>query len=184
MKKERTPTDQEFNKLLSWFHPNRDAAAVGYNSIQTRLIQIFASRGCVDADELAYEVSNRVATRIDTVISKYPDAAHCCLAFVSNVYHEYLREQRKRSNLKQPPPSRPADELEREDRCLQECLRALKPDEHNLFISYFGGEKRPRIEARRKLAEELKLTANALRIQAHRLRKRMRLCIEGCLAQA
>ena len=80
MKKERTPTNEEFEKLLSWFHANRNVAGKGYNSLQTRLIQIFASRGCVDADALAYEVINRVATRIDAVIIKYPDAARCWIA--------------------------------------------------------------------------------------------------------
>ena len=111
MKNERPPTKEEFNKLLSWFNANPDLAGKGYNSLQTRLIQIFASRGCVDADELAYEVSNRVAVRIDSVVSKYPDAARCCLAFVENVYREYLRDRRKRFNAKEPPTPRPAEEL-------------------------------------------------------------------------
>jgi DNA-directed RNA polymerase specialized sigma24 family protein len=183
MKKERSPTQEEFDKLLHWFHPDRNIAAGDLAKLQNRLVQIFTGRGCVDADELAYEVINRVAVRIETVVDKYPSAASCCLAFVENVHREWLRDQKTRINAREPPKPRPADELEREDRCLEQCLNQLDQAERGLFVRYFEGEGRARIIARDKLAEELEITANALRIKAHRLRKRVRLCIEKCLSE-
>ena len=182
MKKERSPSNEELDKLLRWFHPNSDAAVDGYIRIQTRLIQIFSSRGCAgDADELAVEVINRVAVRIDAVVTTYPDAPRCCLAFVENVHREYLRDKRKEQNAVPPPRPRPAPVLEIEDQCLKYCLETLEPSDRDLFERYFEGEGRARIVARQKLAEELKLTPNALRIQAHRIRKRMRKCMEECI---
>jgi hypothetical protein len=183
MKKERSPTPEEFDKLLHWFHPDRETAADDLAKIQTRLIQIFTGRQCVDADELAYEVINRVAVRIETVVAKYPSAVSCCLAFVENVYREWLRDQKTRNDAREPPKPRPADELEREDRCLAKCLNELNESERDLFVRYFTGEGRERINARDKLAKELGHTANALRIKAHRLRKRVRLGIEKCLSE-
>jgi len=180
MKKERSPTEEEFNKLLLWFHPDRDTAAEFLRKTQTRLIQIFTSRRCYDAEELADEVFNRVAVRIDTVRDKFPGAAHCCFAFVDNVYREWLRDQKPR----QPPPQpRPEEVLEREDRCLTKCLKTLEESDRDIFVRYFAGEGRARIDAREQLAKEKGLTANGLRIKAHRLRKRMRLCIEECLSE-
>lgn len=183
MKKERDPTPEEFNRLLSWFHADRNTAGEDLTKIYSRLIQIYTARQCIDADELACEVTNRVAVRINSVVDSYPSAAHCCLAFVDNVYREWLRDQKMRLNAQQPPKPRPAEELEREDGFLAECLGRLEKYDRNLFVRYFEGEGRTRINARDKLATECGMTPNALRIKAHRLRKTLRLCIEECLAK-
>ena len=183
MKKERDPTPEEFEKLLSWLD-----SGGGYKRFHDRAIQIFASRGCIDAESLADEVSNRIAVRIDTLVEKYPDPMRCWLGFVDKVFLEYIRAQRKIDNTKKPPEPdpdpEPDDQLEKEDNCLEQCLRSFLPAERDLFTRYYGGERRNRIKDRRKLAEELGLTANALRIQAHRLRRRARVCMEECLGQA
>lgn len=183
MKKERDPTSEEFEKFLLWLGSNNDRSDSRFIFIQTRLIQIFASRGCCDAESLADEVTNRVAVRIDTVIQKYPDPLRCCLGFVDNVYREYVRDERKKSTAREPPKPRPAEELEREDRCLRQCMENLDKAEQYVFVQYFGGENRTRTDARRKLSEDRRITANALRIQAHRLRKRLNDCIKECLGQ-
>ena len=179
MKRERDPTPEEFQKLLDWLDEDSSIAGSNYNVVKTRLIRIFVSRGCIDAEMLADEVINRVAVRIDKIRPKYPDAVRCCLAFVDNVHHEYVREQIKWANFKPPEPPRPADELEKEDECLRKCMGDLESRERDLLERYFqGGVRR---ENRKKLAEDLHLTANALRIQAHRLRKAVRGCLQECL---
>lgn len=179
MKKERDPTPEELEKLLAWFDSDPEKAAVKFQSINARLIRVFAARGCVDADSLADEVMNRVAVRIDTVIMKYRDAVRCCLAFIDNVYHEWYRDQCRKANAKPPPSPRPAEELEREDECLKQCLGTITKPERNLFERYFQSDKH--IEPRRKLASELALTANALRVRAHKIRKKLRQCLVECL---
>ena len=182
MKKERDPTREELEKLLAWFDSDRENAAVKFQSINARLIRVFASRGCVDADSLGDEVMNRVAVRIDTVIVKYPDPAHCCLAFIDNVYREWYRDQCRKANAKPPPGPRPVEELEKEDECLKQCLQTVSKPDRNLFERYFQSEKR--IETRKKLASELALTMNALRIRAHKIRKTLRQCLVECLSEA
>jgi DNA-directed RNA polymerase specialized sigma24 family protein len=183
MKRERDPTPEEFEKFLSWLDSDRDAAGRRLQLIQSRLIQIFTSRGCVDAESLADEVLNRVAVRIETVIVNYSDPLRCCVGFVDNVFREYLREQQKKEKAQPPPEPRPSEELEREDKCLKQCLGELTEPERGLFVHYFKGEKRARIDARKKLAVDLSLTGNALRIQAFRLRKGLRQCMTACLSQ-
>lgn len=182
MKKERDPTREELEKLLAWFDSDRENAAVKFQSTNARLIRVFASRGCVDADSLADEVMNRVAVRIDTVITKYPDAVRCCLAFIDNVYHEWYRDQSTKANAKPPPSPRPSEVLEREDECLKQCLGTVTRPDQDLFERYFQSEKR--IESRKKLASELTLTANALRIRAHKIRKKLHQCLAECLGDA
>jgi DNA-directed RNA polymerase specialized sigma24 family protein len=181
MKRERDPTHEEFEKLLLWLESDRDEAGQKLKLIQTRLTRIYVSRGCVAAESLADEVVNRVAVRIDKVRQNYPDALLCCLAFVDNVYREYLREQQMMAAAVPPPTPRPAEELEKEDQCLRECMGELNPRERDLLTRYFQGDKGTRIANRKKLAKDLGLSPNALRLQAHRLRKRVRLCLRKCL---
>ena len=183
MKRERDPTPEEFEKFLAWLHSDRDEAARKFKAIQLRLIQIFVSRGCVDAEALADEVTNRVSVRIDDIKLKYSDPLRCCIGFVDHVYQEYRREEQKKSNPISPPQPRPTEELEREDTCLSECLGQLANSDRELVERYFQMEKGVKIPARKKLAVERMLTANALRIQAHKLRKKLRECLRTCLEQ-
>lgn len=183
MRRERDPTAAEFEKLLCWIDPDREEAGRKLRLIHSRVIQSFVCRGCIDAQSLADEVSNRVAVRIDKVITDYPDPLRCFLGFVGNVHREYLREQRQQAAAREPPRPRPAEILEKEDECLRECLGTLANRERDLFVRYFHVDKRTKIAARKALARELNLTPNALRIQAHRLRKRLLECLERCVEQ-
>ena len=181
MKRERDPTREEFDKLLLWLDPNCDEAGNKLNLIHRRMTKILVSRGCVDAETLADEVVNRVAVRVEIVRNGYSDPLRCFIGFLGKVYKEYLREQHKESHARPPEPPRPAEDLEREDQCLRKCLEELNPHERNVVVRYFQGEKGQRIIERQKLAAELNLTANALRIQAFRLRKRAVQCLRRCL---
>ena len=183
MKRERSPTPEEFAKLLAWLNSDAEEAGRMFNLIQSRLIKIFASRGCVDAEALADEVMNRVAVRIDKVILTYSDPLRCCIGFVDFVYQEYQREEQKRSNLRDSERPSP-DELERDDRCLTQCLGNLPESDRDLFVRYFQGERRVRINLRKQLAIELRLTANALRIRAFKLRKELHQCMVTCLSES
>ena len=184
MKRERDPTPEEFEKFLAWLDPDPEEAARIFDRIQSRLIRIFISRGCIDAEALADEVLNRVCVRIDQVKLKYTDPQRCCVGFVDNVHREYLREQRNWDNAVRPPDPRPPKELEIEETCLKECLGELPKLDRELIERYFQGEKSVKIAGRKKLAVERMLTSNALRIQAFKLRKKFISCFNTCLERA
>lgn len=181
MKRERDPSPEEFKKFLAWLDSDPDKAGSQYTLIQGRLTKVFAARGCGDPETLGQEVLNRVCVRIDSVVKNYPDPLRCCLGFVDNVHREYLREEQMKNRAVLPPDPRPADELEKEDRCLEQCLNTLTTEARHIFERYFKGEKRVRIESRKNLAAELGKTSNALRIQAFKLRKEMNECLLNCL---
>ncbi len=181
MKRERGPTPEEFEKLLGWIDPDREAAGHKLQLILSRITKSFISRGCIDAETLTDEVSNRVAVRIDKVIQTYRDPLQCLLGFVDNVHRESLREQHEQAHAQAPPLPRPSEVLESEAECLTECMGTLPARDRDLFSRYFGIDKNTKIPVRKKLAEELDLTANALRIQAHRLRKKLLDCLQICL---
>ena len=71
-----------------------------------------------------------------------------------------------------------------EDTCLDECLAKFPKLDRELVERYFHGEKSVRISGRKNLAVERKLSSNALRIQAFKLRKKFVSCFNTCVERA
>jgi DNA-directed RNA polymerase specialized sigma24 family protein len=174
------PTDS-FNQLLGWLNPDRDQAGLRYEEIRRRLIKIFAHHGCTEAEDLADETISRVERNVDEVAPGWVnDPVLYFYAVARNVRHEYVR----RKPPPEPPPPPDSEEAEREDSCLQNCLkRLLSSDERSLVLQYHEGYGQAKIERRRQLAQSHELGQNALRIRIHRLLTRLRPCVQDCLAQ-
>ena len=83
-----------------------------------------------------------------------------------------------------PEPSPPDEESERNLACLEKCVERLPQPDRNLVMAYYQLEKHAKIDHRKKLAEELGLGMNALRIRACRIRASLMKCTEDCLAEA
>ncbi len=187
MKREREPTSEELEKLLAWLDADREVAGAKHEVLRSRLMRLFVNRGGADEARLADEVINRVAVRIDTLVQTYDNPTKCLLGFANKVAKEYLRVQRELQLSTEAMPHPPAPDvddqkrLELEDDCLARCLADLSKSENELFRRYFQEEKRKKIKPRSRLAAELGLTANALRIKSYRIRRRLRRCMEICL---
>jgi hypothetical protein len=65
--------------------------------------------------------------------------------------------------------------------CLEKCLYALSGENRNIIVDYYKGERRKKIENRRRLADRLAIPQNALRNRAVRLRDKLEVCITRCL---
>ena len=177
MKKREPPTKEAFDKLLLWLDPDRDNAAKKYQTIQLRLIRIFATKGCSDPEELADETFNVAALKIDWLLENYVgDPSLYLYAIAKNIFLETIKPK--------PVPPAPPDntELERRSTCLDRCVeQLLTPDERRLIIKYHEKDGRERILARQALADESGLSINALRIKVHHIHARLRPCMNDCL---
>jgi len=178
-------TQERFDRLLAWLDADREAAALKYEKIRLRMIRILASRGCCDAETLVDEIIDRVAAKVDWLILNYVgDPTLYFYGVAQNVYKEYLR--------KKLPPDLPPPEMEQTDfeereqqyDCLDACMKDLPEDNNNLVIRYYEGEKQAKIYNRKRLAAELGITLDALRIRAHRIRRELRKCVLLCLEEA
>lgn len=179
MKKERDPTPEEFEKMLNWLAADRTAAGIKYERIRGRLVKIFVSRGCVDAEHLADEVIDRVAIGLNKIVDTYEgDPALYFYGFVQYVHLEHLR---KRPAVKASPPTTPPEELEREDECLQQCMEPLPAGDRQLVLRYHQHEKHAKIDDRRKMAAELGITVSGLRTRIHRICLPLEKCLRECL---
>jgi DNA-directed RNA polymerase specialized sigma24 family protein len=179
MNKEWVITQEAFDGLLAWLDPDRDRAAQKYEAVRTRLIKIFSCRGCGEADDLADETINRVIAKLQDIVDNYVgDPALYFYGVANKVYLEYLR---RRPVVEAPPLRESSDDIEAEYACLEKCMGQLPQESRRLVLEYYQDEKRAKIERRRKLAEELGIAVNALRIRAHRIRQQLQQCVQVCV---
>lgn len=191
MKKEWVLTQDAFDVLLNWLDSDRERAGNTYEAIRLRLIKIFTCRGCADAEDLADETINRVAAKVRDLAPGYEgDPALYFYGVSHRVHQEYSRKLRLRdAELSEdvgavnssPVVISLADEAEPEYECLERCLEHLPDENRKIVLEYYQQERRAKIDHRRRLAEELGIAVNALRIRAFRIRRALEECVHTCV---
>jgi DNA-directed RNA polymerase specialized sigma24 family protein len=179
MNKDWILTQESFDALLNWLDPRREEAGAKYENIRLRLIKIFTCRGCLEPEDLADETINRVSKKLPDIQDSYEgDPTRYFYGVANKVHLEYVRR-------KPPPPIPPVpdntDEIEKEYECLEKCIEKLRPEHRGLVLDYYQEEKRTRIDHRKKLADQLGIALNALRIRAHRVRLSLYECVQNCV---
>lgn len=159
-----------FNRLLEWLGPDREAGGQKYEAIRRRLIRIFVCRGSSISEELADRTINRVATKLPEIQQDYcGDPAPYFLSAAKYIFFESQRRERiPPVGMPEPPAPDPDDEQDYD--YLQRCLAELPPEDRKLIEAYYQYDKHEKIEHRRKMAEEMGMGMNALRIRACRIR--------------
>ena len=126
-----------------------------------RLVDYFQRKNCVSAADLADETLSRVARRLEEegrITGVTP--AHYCYIVARFVFLENQRQARPAISHPAEGPVAPATDEGAEVRtrllqCLERCLGRLEPDERELILEYYRGERRVKIERRRNLAGRL-----------------------------
>ena len=194
----RTPglTPEAFDRLLVLLNPDRRRAAEEYELLRQVLIRFFQWRGWADAEDLADEVFDRVARRLSEDVE-----IHNPRPFFYGVARRVHLERREHSANKVVPldsvpaladansnPSTMGDrdacerDLERRHLYTSRCLQELPPEARRLFLDYHQGEGSVRIARRKRLASELGVSMNALRIRISRIAEDVATCVERHLA--
>lgn len=183
MKKSWVLSQDAFDAMLAWLDSDREVAGAKYETIRVRLIKIFVCRGCASAEELADETINRVVSKVQEIVSNWEgDPALYFYKVAQNIYREWWRQMARQVD---GPVDAPAissivvNEVEYE--CLEQCLRELDHDERSLVVDYYQNQGRTKIEQHKKMAAEMGIAVNALRIRAHRIRLQLRKCVLQCL---
>jgi len=177
-------TEESFNLFLSWLSLDRDTAGRKYEDIRHRVIFVLECRGCTDAEDAADEAINRFIRRLPELMETYKGDPYLYILVVArNIQHE--REK------KQPVPlpenvtelhANPVDEFEQlvQD-CLDKCLGQLDTKNRDLLLDYYLNDKQEKIDFRKRLAKQLGIALNALRLRVHRLRNTVHACMDNCL---
>ncbi len=196
LRKEWILTREAFDRLLAVLDPDRARAAEKYEQIRQKLTYLFECRGCPSGLDLADEAFNRFARRIPALDGEeIRNATSYLCGIAQNMIKEHGRDLRKHTvSLEELPRSRePAqppdaeysasDSARREQMhdCLLKCLERRASHERMLISEYYQGEQRTKRDSRRRLAERLRITMNALSLRAHRIRLELEACVNECL---
>jgi hypothetical protein len=179
MRKKLEMTQEAFDRLLAWFHSDRNLAGEKYVVIRRGLAQFFERRGCQEPADLADETIDRVIKKLPEITDQYTgEQVKYFYGVARRVYQEYLRRPQII-----PSVIEPEDSIihERKERCRQKCLDKLSAEDRLLITGYYLKEKQEKIESRRKLAIQYGLTSNALTVRAFRIRSLLNKCLEECL---
>ena len=179
MKTDSSLTQSEFDAFLVWLDPDLGRAANKYEEVRRRLIWFYLNRQCNTAEDLADETINRVAKKPDEWKQKYEgDPMPYFHAVAKNVFREYCREFTRKVEA---PPDTSRPELEPYLVCLRECVAKLTGDSRALILEYYEKQKKAKIDAHREMGDRMGLTPGALRARIHRIRTKLRECVEQCM---
>jgi DNA-directed RNA polymerase specialized sigma24 family protein len=181
-----TLTREAFDKLLVAFDVDREQAGQKYLQIRNNLTRFFEWRGCSFPEDHADETINRMAKRVaegEAILNHSGYAMGVARLLLLEINKGRQREQSALAEIGSAPDVYvPADDRESRLTCLRSCLQTLSPDNRELIIQYYQGEKGEKIENRKKLLARLGVPVNTLRMRALRLRERLQMCVEDCLS--
>ena len=183
-----TLSQEAFDKLLVAFDVDRETAGQKYLEIRNNLTRFFEWRGCSFPEDHADETINRMAKRVaagEAILNHSGYAMGVARLLLLEINKGRQREQSALAEIGAAPDVYvPEDDGESRLNCLRSCLQTLSPDNRELILQYYQGEKGEKIDNRKKLLERLGIPVNTLRMRALRLRERLQSCVEECLGRA
>jgi DNA-directed RNA polymerase specialized sigma24 family protein len=176
-----TFTNEPFDALLEWLHPDRENAGERYETIRSGLIRIFVSKGLSDAEHYSDEVIDRVMKRLPEIRAGYVgDPAKYFHGVARNVLLEARRQREIPTEVVPERTTRESPATETSE-CLAKCLGLLPKEKRDLILDYYLYQGHAKIQHHRQMAEELSITEGALRTRAHHLRVNLEKCLVQCL---
>ena len=174
---------EAFDKLLVAFDVDRETAGRKYLEIRNNLTRFFEWRGCSFPEDHADETINRMAKRVfegEAILNHSGYAMGVARLLLLEIHKGRQREQSALAEIGAAPVYVPEEDDESRLTCLRSCLQTLSPDNRELILQYYQGEKGEKIENRKKLLDRLGIPVNTLRMRALRLRERLQACVEEC----
>jgi RNA polymerase sigma factor (sigma-70 family) len=196
-RKENSLTKAALDRLLACLDQDPDGAALAYERLRQALIVFFEVRGSLHPEDETDETINRVARRLlEGQLITARSVSSYFYAVARNVWRERLAGAVSETpfpedDLPAYSTADPVEVMEQEEErrlferrmeCLETALLELPPDEYELIMTYYQRDGRARIEARRALAEQLKISPAALRLKASRIRHKLEETVSQRLA--
>ena len=182
---------KDFDEFLKTLDAQRDQAAEKYIALRERLERFFDWRDCENSEELTDIVFDRAVKKISEG-EKVKNAEAYCVSIAKFVLLENRREVFKHEELDENSPKQEKESVEEEEsgekkdikfRCLDECLTNLPGEKRALLIDYFDTDEKTMIPKRKKVAENIGVNLNTLRIRISRLKTKLEVCVKECCAK-
>lgn len=190
-KKDWILTREAFERLLASLDVDREHAGQKYEILRHKLIEFFEARGSHSPIDHADETINRVARKLEE-----GESVQDINRYFYGVARLLLKETH-RARDKEPialdvaaAPTIFANRDEQEQlrveeelrlNCFEVCLSKLPAAQRSLIIEYYREEQAVKIDQRKRQAQALNMSLNALRLRACRIRGELEVCINSCL---
>jgi DNA-directed RNA polymerase specialized sigma24 family protein len=190
-------THEALDKLLAQLDADRDRAAEKYEQIRQRLMKLFKWRGCLRFEEYTDKTIDRVAQRIaEGAKIQTPNPYTLFYGVAMNLLKEHWRKVEREAELlddllqAQTVMEDPEDVRVRKEKrvaeeariiCLRHCLEELSCESLTLIKKYYTEGDLLDKQQRKQMADELRISVNALRVRAYRIRSEVEQCVENCL---
>lgn len=180
-------TQDSFDRLLQWLHPDPEEAGRLYVKIRSNLTRKFSSHGCSLPDKLADITIDRVAQKLEVIAETYkgerePYFHRVAYYVLLESFAKHVDEVELTDDLSlMAPDESDIENVELEYNCLEKCIESLAAPKQNLIRNYYQGDKGVKIRRRQVLASTHELELPALRIKALRIRQDLKGCIIQCL---
>ena len=182
-------TAEGFEKLLAWIAKDQVAAGITlersaglrYEEIRRRLIRYFNSRGCSEPEVLADKTFDRVCEKVEEIVPTYSGDPKPYIYAVAN--HIYQESARKGPGPRIVPVPDSGPEVELRHQCFDECMSSLDQQTREMLLEYYSKDGQARIDHHKEMAGRLGIESDQLRLKMHRARKRLRKCVEECVAR-
>jgi DNA-directed RNA polymerase specialized sigma24 family protein len=188
-----TPTPEAFKQVLDKLDADQEQASKKYEELRHKLIRYFEFHGGSPPDVLADKTIDIVAGKvIDGAVIQNIGAF--AMGVARRIAQEYWRSKETKTisiegleqdwplDIPDPEEKMLRAETERREKirlkCMVQCLDELPPDDLSLMLQYQMGEKSERIRNREMLAKKLSISLLALRQRAHKIRAKLRECVE------
>ncbi len=175
-----------FDRLLSVLDPDRDAAALKYETIRKKLLRFFEWHGTVCPEDCADAALNVVARGLAKG-KEIKDLAGYTAGVARLILLEHRRQDLKERSFRKTmayeagESHQPDEERERGMQALVHCLDSLPHANRQLILAYYSTGENGLMANRKNLAERLGLPLNAVRIRAHRIRGQLERCVKRAM---
>lgn len=169
-----------FERLLRRLDPDPERAAQAFQALHSKLILFFHYNGCKHPDRWADEVMDRIAKRVaegEAIPEINPFAQGVARLILLEAQREEERE-REVAETGARALGEPHDERSLE--CLERCVGQLLRQNRELILRYYAVRPPHAMRDRLRLAFELGISIEALRVRALRIRKELESCIRRC----
>ncbi len=177
-----TVSKTSFDQFLAILDSDREIAGEKYEALRHRIVKFFEWRACATPEDLADQTIDRLVRKVSAG-EDVRDHVNYAYGVARFVYLENRKLANRVEAISEDVPSTSSPEGEADDRmsCLELCLNKLPETSRRIILGYYREERQAKIDHRKKLADELRISANALRIKALRIRAKLEECVLKCV---
>lgn len=169
---------EDGDSLLLLFDPDPACAEQKIGILFRKLVKFFAWRGCGNDQDLAQDVFLRVMQGLKQGKKIYEGKLEAYFYRVAYLrFLENLREEKRKAtvSLTEGPDFSDGPTLPEHWIHVSRCLERLTTDECRLLEEYYESRNR---SSKQRLARRLGLSVSGLTVRVHRIKERLRDCLD------